>query len=89
MPCESWPATESRMPIEPDAVAWTAARLLALHGERGAAERLAAAILEPPRGDRSMLRGHPVTKEHRHDGPRGAVARGTARGSGNAGKKKP
>ena len=70
-----------------DSIAWTAGRLLARQ-EPGAAERLAAAIMAPPAGARYLLRGHPVTKEHRHDGPRGAVSRGTVRGSGNTEKKK-
>ena len=74
---------------EQGAVAWTAGRLLARQGQPGEADRLAAAIMEPPKGARYLLRGHPVTKENRHDGPRGAVARGTVRGSENTEKKKP
>ena len=67
---ESWPVSELRMPIEPDAVAWTAARLLALQGLPGEADRLAERILKPPHGARYLLAGHPVRMEHRHDGPR-------------------
>ena len=77
MTCESWPATESRMPIEPGAVAWTAARLLALHGERGEADRLAERILKPAHGARYLLAGHPARTKHRHDGPRPARKRRT------------
>lgn len=64
-----------------DVAAWTAGRLLALHGEPGAAERLAAAIMDPPKGARYLLRGHLVTKEHRHDGPRMAACGKRARGT--------
>ena len=60
-------------------IAWTAARLLARQGQPGEADRLAAAIMEPPKGARYLLRGHPVTKENRHDGPRLATCGKRAR----------
>lgn len=54
----------------PEVLAWSVGRLLARQGEPGAAERLADALMSPPMGARYLLRGHPTTKEHQHDGPR-------------------
>lgn len=60
---------------EQGAVAWTAGRLLARQGEPGEAEKLAAVIMEPPMGARYLMRGHPTTKKHRHEGPRQTARR--------------
>jgi hypothetical protein len=64
---------------EPAAMAWTVGRLLARQGEPGEAEKLAAVIMEPPKGARYLMRGTPARMEHRHDGPRGSL-----RGTGEA-----
>ncbi|MBP8293464.1 MAG: hypothetical protein KAX65_11875 [Caldilineaceae bacterium] len=58
------------MLTEPDAIAWTAARLLALQGVPSEADRLAERILKPAHGARYLLAGTPARMEHRHDGPR-------------------
>lgn len=63
-----------------DVLAWSVGRLLAIQGAPGAAERLAAEIMDPPKGARYLLRGHPTTKEHQHDGPRMATCGRRARG---------
>ena len=43
-------AQESGEPHPPDVLVWTTARLLALSGEHGAADRLAAGLLSEPSG---------------------------------------
>lgn len=59
---------------EPDGIAWTVCRLLALQGVPGEADRLAERILKPAR---YLLAGTPARMEHRHDGPRPPTARRT------------
>ena len=53
------------MLTEPDAIAWTAARLLALQGVPSEADRLAERILKPAHGARYLLAGTPARMEHR------------------------
>ena len=63
------PVTLDQAEPEADVVAWTVARLLALAGERGEADKVAASVLTPS-GKWSppwLMCGHKARQEHQLD----------------------